>query len=317
MLSQGDRAVLVMSGGGAKGAWQAAAEHELRLEAGLEWTAVVGVSVGGLNGLAVAQGRQEALKRQWLELDESEVHSKGFAPWRWTRLAMGWGRGRFDNTPLRETIREHVRAKPELEVPLSVGLVSGSGTYRESQYMARTPWNAEEQEDVAHAVWASATMPLVWEPVTLKDGTEVVDGGVRNITPLGSAIDLARQTDADGIVVLTTRTKPNLEPFGGKLPGDAAGVAGWVLETLLDEAFTSDLEMFLDRNYMARQADGEVPSRDGEGWWRYVPAVVMHPSDDLGDGLDFGTERIHERWMLGLRDARERAEVLKDFWRRG
>lgn len=40
--------------------------------------------------------------------------------------------------------------------------------------------------EILDAVWHSATMPVIWEPIGPR---ALVDGGLRNVTPLGDALD--------------------------------------------------------------------------------------------------------------------------------
>lgn len=66
------RRALVLEGGGAKGAYQVGVYQALR-EAGMDFDAFIGVSIGSLNGAMFAQGKPELCRKLWLSLDLSEI----------------------------------------------------------------------------------------------------------------------------------------------------------------------------------------------------------------------------------------------------
>ena len=67
--------VLIMSGGGAKGAFQAGVIEQLNRQ---DWDpdAVAGISVGALNGVMVATGQSDNLIEIWQNLREEQVLKK-------------------------------------------------------------------------------------------------------------------------------------------------------------------------------------------------------------------------------------------------
>ena len=65
---------LVLSGGGAKGAWEAGVAAAL-VEAGLPIALVAGSSAGALNGAMIAAGRVERLEALWRGLDPDKLYS--------------------------------------------------------------------------------------------------------------------------------------------------------------------------------------------------------------------------------------------------
>src|ERR1043166_85392 len=150
------RATLVLSGGGAKGAFQVGAEQVLREEAGFEWEGVFGVSVGGLNGALVAQREYARLLEVWKTIKETDVYRKfGWFKVAW-RLAPQHKTGLYDGPPLRATIQRHIGGRA-FAIPFHVGRVSlVSGLYE----LVSTP-----DTGILDAIWESATMPVIWEPI--------------------------------------------------------------------------------------------------------------------------------------------------------
>ena len=56
---------LVLSGGGAKGAFQFMAEKYAREVKGYRWSIIAGVSVGALNGTMLAMEKYQRLEEIW------------------------------------------------------------------------------------------------------------------------------------------------------------------------------------------------------------------------------------------------------------
>lgn len=66
------KTALVLSGGGAKGAYEAGCIRALQ-EMGYEFDLVCGTSIGALNGLLVAQKDFDSMYRMWEELSIEQV----------------------------------------------------------------------------------------------------------------------------------------------------------------------------------------------------------------------------------------------------
>ncbi|HET6923049.1 MAG TPA: patatin-like phospholipase family protein, partial [Anaeromyxobacteraceae bacterium] len=106
------RATLVLSGGGAKGAFQVGAERVLREEGGFGWERVFGVSVGALNGALLGQERPGDLAEVWRTIREEDVHRKFSWPVVAFRVGILGKLGLYDDRPLRATIERHAAGRP-------------------------------------------------------------------------------------------------------------------------------------------------------------------------------------------------------------
>ena len=58
---------LILSGGGALGAFQVGAERYARAVKGYRWDLIAGISVGALNGAMMAKGKYPELYKIWSE----------------------------------------------------------------------------------------------------------------------------------------------------------------------------------------------------------------------------------------------------------
>jgi NTE family protein len=235
----------VLSGGGAKGAFQVGAERVLREERGYRWDRIFGVSVGALNAALLAQEEYDRLRDAWLQLREEDVHQRYGWPLAVFRLAILKRLGAYDNTPLRRTIERHAAGRP-FRIPAHAGRVSlRTGAYE---------LVSSDAPDFLDAVWQSATIPVVWEPV---GEAAWVDGGLRNVTPLGDALDYS---PSEVVVIVTGR--PDLPEAG--YPRHIVDVAK---RSLVDITLN---EIMLRTPQAAAVAQGTREGRDG---WRGAPVT--------------------------------------------
>ncbi len=75
------KTALVLSGGGAKGAFQVGAEKYAREVKGYHWDIIAGVSVGALNGSMLAMAKYDRLFEIWNTISSDKVYTGGFNLW--------------------------------------------------------------------------------------------------------------------------------------------------------------------------------------------------------------------------------------------
>ena len=104
------RIALVLSGGGAKGAYEAGVAAVF-VERGLPIRLVAGSSAGALNAAMIADGRMDRLDALWRGLSRDRVYAlrtrvlfAGLLPGWLTLLALDRAGSLFDPQPLRELI---------------------------------------------------------------------------------------------------------------------------------------------------------------------------------------------------------------------
>lgn len=176
---------LILSGGGALGAYEAAmaaavvrhyaeTDHPVRL--------VGGSSVGALNAAALAVGGPEHMLDLWRRIAERDVLRRGWFGTVGAALRIWRGRPAYDSEPLRRLIAreapvEKLVLAPRLEWQFhATELVSR----RQLTWNRESPW-------IAEGLLASASLPGLFPPVHIA-GLGLVDGGVVANTPIGAAI---------------------------------------------------------------------------------------------------------------------------------
>jgi NTE family protein len=177
---------LVLSGGGAKGAWEAGAAAAL-IERGVPVSLVAGSSAGALNAAMLADGRLDRLQELWRSLSHEQVYSwrngvifAGLLPGWLTLLALDRAGSLFDPAPLRELIAgvldlERIRASPRRLLVVTTDLAR------------RAPHLFDNATVTVDALMAAAAVPGAFPPVSV-DGTLLVDGGLTGRAPVLEAL---------------------------------------------------------------------------------------------------------------------------------
>jgi NTE family protein len=278
---------LVLSGGGAKGAYQVGALRRWMGEDGHDYDAVCGISVGAINGAFLAQfpkgdpKRAAAeLRRLWQRVTNDKVKRSWFP---FSILESIWKPSVYDSSPLGSWIRSELSAEK----------IRASG--RKLRVMA-VSWNSgearvidESAPDLPEWVIASSAFPVMLTPVSI-GGELWTDGGLRSVTPLGEAIRLG----AEEIHVIMTSDPFAADPFDA---GGKAAIPGFALraiDVLSDQVMRADLEICGLKNDLATAGHP----------YRCVKLRLLQPSSALSsDALDFDPASIEKMEQLGYDDA--------------
>src|SRR5215470_10419292 len=176
---------LVLSGGGAKGAYEAGVAAAL-IEGGLAIRLVAGSSAGALNAAMIVDGRIERLDALWRGLTRDRVYTlrtrvlfAGLLPGWLTLLALDRAGSLFDPQPLRELIDasidfERIRASPIRLVVITTDL-------------ARREARLFDNRSVTREALMAAAVPGAFPSVEV-DGALLVDGGLTGRAPVLEAL---------------------------------------------------------------------------------------------------------------------------------
>jgi len=282
---------LVLSGGGAKGAWEAGVAAAL-LEQGLPVRVVAGSSAGALNAAMIADGRIDRLEALWRAVTAEQVYALrpsvffgGLLPGWLTLLTLNQAGSLFDPEPLRRLIAdsldlERVRASPVRLLVTATDL---------ARYRTRVFDNATVTVD---ALMAAAAVPGAFPAVEV-DGDLLVDGGLAGRAPILEA--LAAGTPIGRAVVVMSY-----------VPDERAA-----RPTTLRRALEGAFEMAMMHQIR----------RDTELARLRHPAVdiqVLTPSAPLAlRPLDFDPIRLAQAIELGKRDGLACLEAWKGVGRAG
>lgn len=281
---------LVLSGGGQRGAYQVGVLKKVMHDEKRDYEILTGVSVGALNVSYLSQAKYgeapwawEQLRKMWAGI---EGNKSIFKKWSWWPLSVAWKPSLYSTQPLRDLVFDNLNAEAIRASGRKVRVAAVSwdtGVY----YVA-----TEDDPDLKKWVVASAAYPVVFEHVEIL-GEEWGDGGIRTVTPLGSAI----KAGADEIdVVMTSSGKPTHWKAEGK---SAVNRLPRLLDLVFDEIMLNDLKVTGYKNELAEMKDE----------YRKIKVRVMQPRagtkmDDFGT-TEFNPDHVEEMIQIGYKEAYE------------
>jgi NTE family protein len=310
---------LVLSGGGARGAYQVGALHALatllpRARA-LPFPILAGASAGSITNAflaARADDFPEAVRRLvefWSHIAPHDVFRTDVRTL--ARVALGWatdvslggwigsGRGKslLVTDPLRALLTETLdmaMVRENVARGLLRGIALTTTNYRTN--LAVTffdgadgiqPWGRSTRIGVRQRltidhVMASSSIPIFFPAIQI-GGKYYADGCVRLTTPLSPAVHLG----ADRILAVGVRHEEWPDPAAVSQSGAAepyptvAETAGMLLNALFLEALESDVERFERINHtMSLVPPSAIKAEPSP--LRTIPLFVLRPSRDLG-----------------------------------
>lgn len=303
---------LVLTGGGARGAYQAGVLKYLAEnipEAHFE--TLIGSSSGAINVAGVASYRGDIqragpeIARLWSELEIRDVFRVDFLSifrigLRWIfDLTVGGIFGRpiahslVDTSPLRKLLTRLIRPD-NIQDAIEKGdlrhvAVSATEVYSGSlvtfvQSKSAKNWQRARRRSkqttlsVEH-IMASSAIPMLFPSVLLQN-RRYVDGCIRSTAPLGPAARLgAEKIFAVGVRRYYTKEIGNhfdVEPSEPEPDANVAQLGALILNSLFSESLDSDVDHLERLNSMvATQATGNFAMRK-------IDVMVIRPSEDLG-----------------------------------
>lgn len=309
---------LVLTGGGARAAYQAGAVRAIAEITGareLPFRVLAGTSAGAINAAYLAtraddfQGAARALWALWHDLRPGLVYRTDTA--RLAAIGTSWfrdlslggllGTGAInyllDTSPLRRFLAQRM-SMAQIAGHLRAGRLRGLAVTA-TNYLTGTaisffeadaavqPWirstrlGRRSTLELDH-VLASAAIPIFFAPVTI-DGVPYGDGCVRMTAPTSPAIHLgAERVLAIGIRYARTAEQTTL--LNEQLRADRltiADIAGVLLNAVFLDSLDADLELLERINQTIALVPGERHA-DLPDRLRPVPALALRPSQDLG-----------------------------------
>ena len=297
------KTALVLSGGGAKGAFQVGAEKYAREMKNYEWDVISGVSVGALNGVMIAMGKYEELFNVWYNISQDRVMRGRLNLWSILKMAFG-AKSIYSNQPLWEMIKEVVDVN-RIMVDLMVGVVSlETGAYKPIKIGPSTSTKMN-QTAFKKAILASTAIPIIWEPVDISAAyRSMVDGGVRNMSPIGDVL----AADPEEIVIIACSS--TAEPTYAFKNENALDIGKHALEIAMNEIFVSDFNQFTRINHIVgevkKQANLAIAKHGSQKVYKEYDYKLIEPDHDfpMGGTLDFDADQSRVLMEHGWEQAR-------------
>jgi NTE family protein len=285
------KTALVLSGGGAKGAFQVGAEKYLREVKGYTWDIIAGISVGALNGTMLAMEKYDRLESIWDSICCEDVSTGHFTLLTVLKLLLG-AQSIYSNEPLAALVNREVEPG-KIVKDLRIGTVSlRSGRY--TVYRGDDP-------NIRTAVLASTVVPIIWPPQYVSEERQMmVDGSLRRFSPIGDVLD----ADPDEVVVINCWPRhpgPLKEPMRNILD-----IALRSLDIASSELIYSDIHQFTHINQNVQEAaeDGVILHNAKGKAYKFYPNFIIEPPGYLGSILDFSRETVERSREEGWKRAK-------------
>lgn len=279
---------LVLSGGGSKGAWQLGVLQRWMGEEGRDYEIMAGVSVGalniaGLNQTPFGHPKQaiDNVTKMWLTQVETKKIYKRWYPF--GRLHSLWTKSVYDSEPLVELIKKNIdtskiRNSGRQVIVGAVCLETGEQRFVDQHVPGFEDW-----------ILASSSFPIFLQPIQI-EGKLWSDGAIKNVTPLGQAIDRGA-TEID--VLLTT----NLDIPDVWVSKKKVAVPDQIVRALSlmnDQIMQNDIEITRLKNNLT----GFDPK------YKKIKIRVVMPSTSLiSNSLNFEPSELKRMFDQGRNDA--------------
>ncbi len=177
-----DKIGLVLSGGGARGAYQIGVWKALK-DCGIEIGGVYGTSVGALNSMAVAMDKFEDARELWLKIDFDKIVMDGTDGSLIEKAIGALKSGGFDPAPLRKNFGRLLKEEDVRKAVVDIGIVTYSLSNMEPRELFIEDIPEGELEDY---ILASANHPVFKrEQIGLE---KFIDGGIYRNIPVNMAL---------------------------------------------------------------------------------------------------------------------------------
>ena len=312
---------LVVTGGGARGAYQAGVLKRIgeikRVQThGNPFPIIGGASAGAINGSALAVGSDDfalatqVIARLWSELKPSDVFRCDLLSQTRTSLAwildlsfggiVGGGNARslLDATPLRRYLNKHLdcdRIQDNIKRGHVYALAISATNYNSGKsYLfiqgrkGHPMWNRSRRVTLATKitvdhVCASAAIPLVFQPVRLKipRGTAFFGDGCVRLQQPLSPVIRLGADRVFAIGVRCENLEHQVETANGKDPS-LAQVMGLIFNVMFLDHLATDIEHLERLNELLGNGHINESGVDGCERMRPLTQLLMTPSVDLG-----------------------------------
>lgn len=288
--------ILVLGGGGANGWYELGVLRRLIVDLGYDYDAIVGNSVGCLIATILCMHEDiqvafEHLKRVFDGVTTKSIYKNHFPGGAIGKMiGFFFKQSLFSTKPLKKLVAKEldadkVRASGRLLRVVAVDLEDGS---------LRT--FDQDSPHLVKAILASSSYPTFFPPEII-DGRAYTDGGIRDIVPLKTAVDLAGESEATIDIVSTEAMELPTWELEDK---SVFEYFPRILEIQNNEIHKGDIHIDDLMEEIKRYREELDPKT------RKMNIKVRHiiqPAKSLGDGLDFDRAHVELAEVIGYNDA--------------
>jgi len=184
--SERPRRALVLSGGGARGAYEIGVVKAI-LEKGVEFDLAFGTSIGGINATFIAQGSFDRLEDLWSSMRATDIfRMPTFSQLRHIMIGHRWGL--LDNSPLEQMLYRELKLNPFLNSRTKVGLLTTDLCTLQTKITT-----TDEINSLPHLVdvlMAASAVPILFPARDLNGEGMWIDSALVRNTPIETAINM-------------------------------------------------------------------------------------------------------------------------------
>ncbi len=288
-----------------KGSFQVGVLDYLLNEKKMDFDIICGVSVGSLNASMVAQGDFSKLLEIWQGINsDRDIYMKKFLG---ILGGLFGSQSMYSNKPRWRKIDKYV--DPDKIKKSGKELRIGTVSLQTGKYISVD----QNHEDLKKWILASTAIPIAFRP-PLINNEQIVDGGIRDITPLSTAIDLEAE---EIIVILSSPTTISYTPEHYK---NLIYIGIKSLEIILAEIYENDLKVAEKVNKTVRlwkkvkqwakslKESGNYLYEDMDfpyGQHKEVKIIKIMSEKQVIDTLEFNPTKIREAIRYGREEAQK------------
>lgn len=312
---------IVLSGGGAKGAFQVGVLDALITQHKVSFETAVGTSTGSIQAAAVAQDDIPALIKFWTSIKgPDDIYKKR-------------GGTFLDIITKQPSLYATEPLQALLASAIDEAKIKASGKKLRIEIVNITTGEkaivGENSGNIAQWVYASCAMPFAFPPQPSTSATGVkeqwVDGGVRDVTPL----DAAMKERPRAILVVRAGAPP--KPDKPKQYKDLVAIGLRAVDIQHSEVSANDLKNVEMINELIKIRDDQIkmlkasgltatevatimtPFIDKLNKYEFVPVLPIQPDKDLYDTLTFDPALISKAIDAGRKLVNDNWPALKAF----
>ena len=226
-----------------------------------------------------------------------------------------------DNTPLKNKLTTLVK-KADIKSKFICGYVS----LNDGNYYAVNSADFVSDADFVNGVLASTAMPIVWPPVEAINTTNqptntqryLVDGGVRNVSPLGDVIkEINGDVGNEYLIIVINCHSGEVKSENYQEKGIASIALRSLNDIALTEVFNNDIAEFVKINDILAQVkvmnpgaelknyDFKTGTRTTRSLKQFSSIIIQPDGDTLGDSLVANDMLIKKRLEHGQAKAKQ------------
>ena len=312
---------VVLSGGGAKGAFQVGVLEALILDKKVSFDIAVGTSTGAIQATAVAQNDIPALVGFWKSIrGPDDIYRKRSGQ---IMAILTGSPALYSTGPLQALLKKTIDKNKILASGKRLRIQIVNLTNGESWVVG------ENADDLDKWVYASCAMPFVFPPQDSRDAQgreeQWVDGGVRDVTPLEAA--LVERPRA----VLVIRASAPPTPKAPKKYRSLTSIGLRAVDILQNEVSSNDLKNVSLINQVLNARDRQRLDLRALGLtspqiekvmghleqaiqkYRLIPTDIIEPPENLYETLDFDSALIAKAMQMGRDYVEEHWPRLERF----